>query len=145
MKRIIYTAVRHTCIVFFFFFVLIGCGSKENKDNIAKPKTGTKLDPQAFKSQLSATPDAILIDVRKPEELAEGFIDGAINIDYTDSSFSNKIRDLDKSKTYFVYCKSGKRTAGAVDQMERSGFENIFILEGGYMSWVEKGLETAEP
>ena len=116
------------------------------EESTASPETGTtKLEPQAFKSQLSATPDAILIDVRTPEELTDGFIEGAINIDYTDSRFVEKIRGLDKSKTYFVYCKSGKRTAGAVDQMAASGFKNIYILEGGYTSWVEKGLETVEP
>lgn len=138
--------MRNSSVILFFSFVLIGCVSKENKENSASSETDTtKLEPQAFKSQLSATNDAVLIDVRKPEELTDGFIEGAINIDYTDSSFTEKIGRLDKSKTYFVYCKSGKRTAGAVDQMASSGFKNIYILDGGYTSWVEKGLETVKP
>lgn len=135
--------------MFFFcclMFLLASCVSKENKESNGSPEPGiTKLEPQAFKSQLSATSDAIILDVRTPEEVAEGFIKGAINIDYTDSSFAEKIRSLDKSKTYFVYCKSGKRTAGAVDQMEQSGFKNIYTLDGGYTSWVESGLETVKP
>jgi rhodanese-related sulfurtransferase len=135
--------------IFFFCcltFLLAACASKENKESNSSPETGnTNLKPQAFKSRLSATSDAILLDVRTPEEVADGFIEDAINIDYTDSSFAEKIQGLDKSKTYFVYCKSGKRTAGAVDHMKQSGFKNIYTLDGGYTSWVENGLETAKP
>ena len=135
--------------IFFFcclMFLLAGCASKENKESNSLPETGTtNMEPQAFMSRLSATSNAILLDVRTPEEVAEGFIKGAMNIDYTDSSFAEKIRGLYKSKTYFVYCKSGKRTAGAVDQMEQSGFKNIYTLDGGYTSWVESGLETVKP
>jgi rhodanese-related sulfurtransferase len=52
---------------------------------------------------------------------------------------------LDRTRPYFVYCKSGKRTEGAVEQMEKLGFKNIYTLDGGYTSWVEKGMETLKP
>ena len=53
------------------------------------------LKPKDFKSKLSSTPGAVLVDVRTPDEFSEGVIKGAINIDYRDPSFEKKISSLD--------------------------------------------------
>jgi rhodanese-related sulfurtransferase len=125
-------------ILFMLIITMASCerkGSLENDKQLEKAVV--ELPPDEFSSKLSSTTNAVLIDVRKPEEVAEGKIDGAVNIDYTDSSFPQKIAELDKSKPYFVYCKSGKRSSDAAQQMEKLGFENIFVLEGGYAQWLE--------
>ena len=89
--------------------------------------------------------DAVLIDVRKPEEFSEGIISGADNIDFTAPDFTNKIAGLDRSKPYFVYCKSGKRSANAVSQMKEMGFKNLYTLDGGLNNWKDQGLEIVKP
>ena len=107
-------------------------------------KAVTELSPEEFKSRLSSTPDAVLIDVRKPEEVAEGMIQGAINIDYLNFGFTENIDSLDHAKPYFLYCKTGKRSSGAADKMSQLGFQEIFVLEGGINNWKDKGLEMVQ-
>jgi rhodanese-related sulfurtransferase len=86
-----------------------------------------------------------LVDVRTPEELPEGIIGGARNIDFTASDFSQNISVLDKDRPYFVYCKSGKRSASAVAQMKEMGFKDLYTLEGGLINWKAQGFETTTP
>jgi rhodanese-related sulfurtransferase len=113
-----------------------GKGSVEHTGEVAP----IELKPSEFKSKLASTPKAVLVDVRTPEEVAEGMIDGAINIDYKDEGFAQKIGSLDKTKPYFLYCKSGKRSGDAADEMEKLGFEEVYVLEGGYIKWLQSGL-----
>lgn len=103
------------------------------------------MAPEDFKSKLSSTSDAIIIDVRTPEELQEGVIEGAVNIDFNSPSFADKIAGLNKDKTYFVYCLSGKRSAKAIAQMEISGFEHLYTLDGGIKNWIAKKYEIVKP
>ncbi len=127
-------------------FIAFGCSAPEKKSADEALKKGIiVLPPKDFKAELSSASDAILIDVRKPGELPDGIIKGAINIDFTGPEFSEKIAVLDKEKRYFVYCKSGKRSGDAVKLMEKAGFENIYTLEGGLKNWIEQGLETEKP
>lgn len=127
-------------------FVLASCGGKGSVDNSDANDTGPiELTPQEFKLRLASTPDAVLVDVRKPEELSEGMIDGAINIDYKDNSFTDKVQTLDKTKPYFLYCKSGKRSGDAARDMEKLGFKNLYVLEGGINNLEDEGLEKVKP
>ena len=126
--------------------LLVGCTSSEKKGDSNSSSTEIiVLAPADFKSQFSKTSDAVLIDVRKPEEFSEGIISGADNIDFTAPDFTNKIAGLDRSKPYFVYCKSGKRSADAVSQMKEMGFKNLYTLDGGLNNWKDQGLEIVKP
>jgi len=98
------------------------------------------LSPKLFKKQFKKAKNKVLIDVRTPEEFAEGHLRKAQNIDYQNDNFKEQISKLDKSKTYFLYCRSGKRTAGAAEVMQKTGFENIVVLEGGLLAWKEQRL-----
>lgn len=98
-------------------------------------KLQTLLDPKAFQKQLRKSKKGVLIDVRTPEEYAEGHIRNATNLDYLDDSFEPQADKLDRSKTYFLYCRSGNRTKGAASVMASLGFKNIFILDGGILAW----------
>ncbi len=98
------------------------------------------LRPKLFKKQFEKAKNKVLIDVRTPEEFAEGHLRKAQNIDYQNDNFKEQISKLDKSKTYFLYCRSGKRTAGAAEVMQKTGFENIVVLEGGLLAWKEQRL-----
>ena len=120
-----------------------GCTSTEKKE--ASENKIVDLAPDDFKSALASTPDAVLVDVRTPDEFSEGIIEGAINIDFKDPSFGEKINALDRSKPYFVYCLSGKRSGDAAKQMDSVGFKSIYLLKGGYKDWKNAGLETARP
>jgi len=81
----------------------------------------------------------LILDVRTPEEMAEGYISNASNIDFLDEQFSEQIKDLNKNKTYLLYCRSGKRSAKAGALMKAAGFKKVYSLDGGITEWKEEG------
>ena len=76
----------------------------------------------------------IIIDVRTPEEYAEGHIQGALNINVKSESFVTEIENLSKSDTLLVYCRSGRRSLYAAQVMVSFGFQKIYDLEGGFLN-----------
>ncbi|REJ81985.1 MAG: rhodanese-like domain-containing protein [Bacteroidetes bacterium] len=99
------------------------------------------MDVKSYKEMLDNN-KGVLLDVRTPEEFSEGHIPGAINIDYNAENFKSEIEKLDKSKQYNVYCRSGRRSAAAMEMMEQSGFNKVINLEGGILGWQEAGYEV---
>ncbi len=85
------------------------------------------------------TPGVTVVDVRTPAEYAAGHIQGAINIDVEGSSFNADIAKLDKTRTYAVYCHSGRRSGIATSAMADAGFTSIYNLDGGILSWQAAG------
>jgi rhodanese-related sulfurtransferase len=130
-------------LLFGLLLFISSCTPAEKKE--ASEDKIVALSPDDFKSTLASKPDAILVDVRTPDEFSEGIIEGAINIDFKNPAFGEKINALDKSKPYFVYCLSGKRSGDAAKQMESAGFKSIYLLNGGYKDWKNAGLETTRP
>lgn len=79
----------------------------------------------------SISPQAILLDVRTPAEFATGHLSGAVNIDFNDPDFNKNIQNLDHSKHYILYCRSGGRAAQAIALMRILGFQHL-TNAGGY-------------
>ena len=94
------------------------------------------MSQQNWKEQLEADENAVILDVRTEDEFNDGFIPNAINIDiYKGQGFIYRLEELDKSKNYYVYCRSGGRSGQACAVMNQMGFENAYNLEGGFMQW----------
>lgn len=83
--------------------------------------------------------EVVVLDVRTPGEFATGHIQGAINIDVEGSTFDSQIAELDKSKEYAIYCRSGRRSAVAAEKMAGAGFTKLTNLESGVISWQGAG------
>lgn len=83
-----------------------------------------------------------ILDVRTAEEFSDSFIEGAENIDKMAADFERKIEILDKSRPYYVYCRSGARSAAAMYLMKDKGFSEVYNLQGGIMAWELKGFEV---
>ena len=79
--------------------------------------------------------NAIIVDVRTPEEYQEGHLEGAININWFDADFQNQVESLDRKKTLYVYCKKGGRSAEAAKVMDSLGLEVIDLI-GGYDAYL---------
>lgn len=80
-----------------------------------------------------------LVDVRTAEEYAEGHIAGAVNIDVMRSDFRDRaVASLDRGKTVYVYCRSGKRSMTAASVLAGEGFR-VVNLSGGIMEWMDSG------
>ena len=85
------------------------------------------------------TKNAILIDVRTPEEYRSGKISKAKNINVASFDFMNKVKTLDKSKDILVYCRSGVRAGRAAKMLTKLGFTKVYNLKGGIMAWQNHG------
>ena len=110
--------------------VLAACGSAA---------AVTRVDAPTFATTV-ADPSIVVLDVRTPAEFATGHLANAINIDAQGADFDDQIAQLDPTKTYAVYCRSGNRSQAAVERMSDAGFTNIVELESGILGWQSAGL-----
>jgi len=77
------------------------------------------IDKSAWEELVKSDDNAVILDVRTPEECAEGMQENAVQMNYLDTqSFQQNIQKLDSSKTYYVYCGSGARSANACQMMK---------------------------
>ena len=117
-------------VLFASTLVLTSCGSSSN---------AVDLNPTDFQAKAQEA-GVILLDVRTAGEYAAGHIDGALNIDVEGMTFENEIKQLDNTKTYAIYCQSGRRSRIAAETMTNAGFTNLFNLDQGIGSWQLAGL-----
>lgn len=100
------------------------------------------LTQEDWAEELKKDENAYILDVRTPEEFDEGYIPNATNIDiYLGQDFLNELEKLDKTKNYYVYCRSGNRSGQACAIMNSIGIESAYNLEGGYMNWNGEVIE----
>lgn len=99
------------------------------------------LTAQEFKKALE-TNKYLLIDVRTPDEFAQGHITGAININVNDEDFVKKIKDkTQKQKMLAIYCRSGRRSKVAINAIEPLKLQ-IVELNDGIMGWLQAGFKV---
>ena len=84
----------------------------------------------------------VVLDIRTPEEYAEVRLADAINIDFYDADFADQLDALDKNDPYVVYCRSGNRSAEAVETMKELGFVEVYEIDGGIVNWYESGYSV---
>ena len=95
-----------------------------------------ELSQEEWKEQVKSDDNAVILDVRTEEEVEEGYIPDAKNLDiYKGQEFVDELEKLDKSKNYYVYCRSGARSAQACTLMDQMGFNKTFNLVGGFSKW----------
>ncbi len=87
----------------------------------------------------------VILDVRTPEEVSQGYIDGAINIDFYSKTFRRDLNSLDKDKVYLIYCRSGRRSGRTLKIMEELGFKEVYNMVGGIKAWVKEGFPLTYP
>ncbi|MGA0185885.1 MAG: rhodanese-like domain-containing protein [Ilumatobacteraceae bacterium] len=85
-------------------------------------------DASSSRVDAAVIAESIIIDVRTPEEYVAGHLDGATLIDIKDASFDAKMAELDPNASYIIYCRSGNRSAQAVERMKEAGFTNLTDL-----------------
>jgi len=95
------------------------------------------ISQEDFRKGMSA-PDAIIMDVRSWGETMDGIIPNAKHIDIMGGNFSTEIKNLDPTKSYYVYCRSGNRSGAACGAMAQAGFTKLYNLVGGMMEWQGK-------
>lgn len=89
-------------------------------------------------------PDFVLIDIRTPEEFMAGHIEGAVNIDYHNHDFIERLDSLDKGKTYLIYCRTGRRSSDTLRIMRRLQFKRVYRILGEIVRWRAEGLPLVQ-
>jgi rhodanese-related sulfurtransferase len=102
------------------------------------------LDAVGFQAKTQEA-GVVILDVRTKAEFDEGHIANAININVESNEFLSEISKLDKSKTYAVYCRSGRRSADALAKMTNEQFISLSHLDGGVIDWTNAGLPLVKP
>ena len=102
------------------------------------------MSQEALLQHLSRHPDHLFVlDVRTPQEYAEGHVPGAVNVPY--DQLASRLADVPKDKDVVLYCKSGRRAGIAADVLTANGYTRLSHLEGDMHAWVEKGRPVAKP
>ena len=119
----------------------------EAQDVSAKEKTVASqnsfvknVTPKEFQNLIKS--EGNLLDVRTPEEYAEGHLNNAQNINVFDADFTEQVSKLNKTKPAYLYCKSGGRSGRAMKKMKKLGFTKLYNLTGGYSEWISKGFAS---
>lgn len=124
MKRFIKTLAIMT-----LFGMGVACGQKQ-------PQGCTLATPAEFAKDISADSNAYILDVRTPQEYAEGHIEGAHNLDwFNQAAFRKGVESLPAGDTIYVYCRSGRRSAEAAEFLAERGYK-VVDLDGGYLAWL---------
>ena len=89
------------------------------------------IDAAQFK-EIQKQKDVVVLDVRTPQEIKGGKVKGAMEIDALAPGLKEKLAKLDPSKTYLVYCRSGRRSANVCSQLAGMNIEKVYNLNGGY-------------
>jgi len=94
------------------------------------------IDQQKWRSQLESEEDCLIIDVRTSEEFEQLRLPNSINIDfYNPQDFMQELEKLDKNKIYYIYCRTGSRSANTCELMKEIGFAKTYNLLGGITEW----------
>tara|TARA_B110000196_G_scaffold276651_1_gene254749 strand:- start:126 stop:446 length:321 start_codon:yes stop_codon:yes gene_type:complete len=94
------------------------------------------IDQNKWRSQLESEEDCLIIDVRTSEEFEEVRLPNSINIDfYNPQDFMQELEKLDKNKAYYIYCRTGSRSANTCELMKEIGFAKTYNLLGGITDW----------
>ncbi len=129
--------IKPFLLVAFVFVAFISC--KNAVDDSSRVELITVEDMDSLLKMEKVQ----LVDVRTPEEYAEGHIEGAININFNDDNFVDLIAKVDKSKPVAVYCGRGGRSGRCSAYMKKAGFTKIYDLDGGITEWKFKGKKIA--
>ncbi len=109
-------------------------------DALQAPQLILPQDAAALMETNAGGSGLILLDVRTPEEFAQNRIAGAMLFDYRGPDFQEGLAQLDRSRTYLVYCRTGNRSSYAVRIMAEMGFAHVYDLDGGIVLWQAQGF-----
>lgn len=111
-------------------------------DSCSQGQNETSLSAMEFSRRIEQSPRAVVLDVRTPEEYAEGHLAKSMNLNWKGSDFEKQIATIDKTVPVFVYCLGGGRSASAATRMRSKGFKEVYELQGGLTKWKDAKLPT---
>jgi rhodanese-related sulfurtransferase len=105
-------------------------------------RTASRLTVADLDDRRAALRDLVVLDVRQPDEVALGAIDGSVHIPLTE--LTKRMSELDASRPTIVYCAGGYRSSIAASYLRHNGFADVSDLLGGYGAWLSTPHESLE-
>ena len=114
--------------VLLVFILMLSCTIWQTTNDIEIDEFNKKMASEKY----------VRVDVRTAEEFVDGYIEGALNIDYFSATFSDEISNIGFEKSVLVYCRSGNRSGKSMKIMYDLGFKEVYNLMGGIKGWKAK-------
>lgn len=127
--------MKKIAIIFSIILSITFFGCKESSAQQSK-----LVEPEEMIEVLTSK-DVHLVDVRTAREFNQGFIENAINIDFSSPNFQAELEKLDSTKPIVVYCRSGRRSGISTNNLVKAGFTEIYDLKNGIINWQKKGYK----
>jgi rhodanese-related sulfurtransferase len=96
----------------------------------------SSISPEELQRRLNADDVPFMLDVREPEEMADGVIPGSVNIPMGD--VAQRLRELPKDRDIVVICHLGQRSAHITTQLNALGYDRAVNLNGGVDAWLRQ-------
>ncbi|CAN5792283.1 hypothetical protein BH24BAC1_BH24BAC1_24120 [soil metagenome] len=141
--------MRHILLIFANASLLLltagsGCQQTETSDQaafFAKEKEGLfSVTQEEARQLLEQRPEVVVLDVRTPEEFADGHLQKAVHLDYLQADFPEQVKKLDQNKPYLVYCAVGGRSSKAATLMSKTGFREVYNASAGFKDLKAAGI-----
>ncbi|MBW1698412.1 MAG: rhodanese-like domain-containing protein [Deltaproteobacteria bacterium] len=122
--------------ILIFGFVFKSFSSQDDKNIVTiSPRAASDLI-----TQKKGDSDFVILDIRTPAEFNAGHIPNSILIDFYSKTFAEKIQQLDRTKTYLVYCRSGNRSRRSLELFKKLKFRKVYHMDSGIIGWKSEGL-----
>ncbi|MCH8547059.1 MAG: rhodanese-like domain-containing protein [Cryomorphaceae bacterium] len=120
-----FTIIKNSVLSISFVFLATSCNAQSTKSGYEDKKVEDVIE-------MSEQRNVVMIDVRTPGEVANGYLKGTDHFfDISSPNFSKNIDQLDRNKTYVLICASGARSQKAARYMLEQGFGNVVNMSGG--------------
>ena len=131
--------MKYSYVIFTFLIVVVFLACKQvkkQKSNSANEQVFPikTISIATFKAHRKVK-KGLLLDVRTPEETAEGHIEAAVFLDYYRSDFQAQIQRFPKDEPVYIYCRSGNRSRKAAKKFAALGFREVYNIQGGFQAW----------
>lgn len=125
-----------SALVLLAMFWLLGCSHTRATDvhHLSALEAKTLIDNNRGNA------DFVILDLRTPKEFASGHIAGAVMLDYYSPGFQKGLRQLDRSKRYLIYCRTGNRSGRTLRLIDQMGFKSVYHLKDGIVDWNRRKL-----
>ncbi|PKN43154.1 MAG: rhodanese-like domain-containing protein [Deltaproteobacteria bacterium HGW-Deltaproteobacteria-18] len=130
-----FMGVKFAFLAAFWILLVFSAGCRTQDERLLEPTAALEL----MRSNRNNAAFVIL-DVRTSGEFRQGYIEGAVLLDYHAADFRERFAELDRSATILMYCRSGNRSSHALRMADELGFERVYDLRGGILAWKEAGL-----
>ncbi len=128
-------------LVFFFIVLLLPAGCITDNDHLV---TISPKEAHTIIEKMTGDKNFVILDIRTPKEYKAGHISNAVLLDYYSKTFVDKLKLLDKDKTYLIYCRSANRSGKTLEIIKNMGFKKVYNMGRGIKGWLKSGYQLVK-